>query len=698
MKKKILSMLLIGVMTFGSMVQAIPAAQVGSLGGNEGQADEFKMDTGFQGMVKLDADNFGEEYQEGIDSTGSEAYNSEWDVYSSNYYYNMLSDTEREFWDRLDAMCLGYLTGSTSFTVKATGVKIPCYLTEFVTYTNMSKAQAEKVMMIFKLSNPQYYFLQSYYSIGSYTVSSGRIGLTVYDDFANGAARAETTRQFKGAIDSWVAQINAQPTDLLKEKKAHDMICEKVVYDPGYANPSIPENEFNQVAYSVFFTDSTVCAGYSQAMQILCNAVGIDCTVVTSAEHEWNLVRLDGAWYYVDLTWNDSDGWKKFGYDYVYRYFNRDSNFFLNDPEDVSTGNAVNHITEGFWTPYLPALTYDTGVGRNNVYSEYGNIHTPGGSMQAPVIQISSNGVTISSPSGGDIYYTTDGRRPSASSTRSKRYAGAFPAPTTGTVKAIAVGNGMWDSSVSEMTSRVHTVTFNSMGGSAKGALTVADGGTLSKPKDPTRTGYTFGGWYTNSSCTTAYNFSTPVGNDFTLYAKWNGKKNSVTFNANGGYIDKKSVKTKKKTVTNGKAYGTLPSPKRSNYVFIGWYTKKSGGSKIVSSDKANLAGKRTYYAQWSKIKTTKAAISSVKSTASGKMTVKVKNIRTASGYEIRYSLKSNMSSSKTTATSSTQKTISKLKKGKKYYVQVRMYQKESVSKKKYYGKWSSIKKVTIKK
>ena len=65
------------------------------------------------------------------------------------------------------------------------------------------------------------------------------------------------------------------------------------------------------------------------------------------------------------------------------------------------------------------------------------------------------------------------------------------------------------------------TVTFNSNGGSSVAAQTIADGTKATKPADPSKSGYTFGGWYTDSACTTAYDFNSAVTADLTLYAKW---------------------------------------------------------------------------------------------------------------------------------------------------------------------------------
>lgn len=78
------------------------------------------------------------------------------------------------------------------------------------------------------------------------------------------------------------------------------------------------------------------------------------------------------------------------------------------------------------------------------------------------------------------------------------------------------------------------TVAFNSNGGSACDTKFVATAdGKLVKPVDPTRDGYTFGGWYTDEACTQAYDFSTPVTADLTLYAKWT--ENAVNPGGNGG-------------------------------------------------------------------------------------------------------------------------------------------------------------------
>ena len=71
-------------------------------------------------------------------------------------------------------------------------------------------------------------------------------------------------------------------------------------------------------------------------------------------------------------------------------------------------------------------------------------------------------------------------------------------------------------------------MTFDSNGGSAVTTQTVKESEQATKPTAPTKTGYTFKGWYTDAELTTVYDFNTPVTKDITLYAKWE-KNNSAS-------------------------------------------------------------------------------------------------------------------------------------------------------------------------
>lgn len=76
-------------------------------------------------------------------------------------------------------------------------------------------------------------------------------------------------------------------------------------------------------------------------------------------------------------------------------------------------------------------------------------------------------------------------------------------------------------SSTVEDPEKEYTVTFDTNGGSSVTKQTVVSGDKAVKPADPTKDGYEFAGWYTDSGLTKAYDFSSKVTGSITLYAKW---------------------------------------------------------------------------------------------------------------------------------------------------------------------------------
>lgn len=78
-----------------------------------------------------------------------------------------------------------------------------------------------------------------------------------------------------------------------------------------------------------------------------------------------------------------------------------------------------------------------------------------------------------------------------------------------------------------------YTVTFNSNGGSTVSSQTITEGSKASKPSNPTKSGYTFGGWTLNGQ---TYDFNTPVSGNITLVATWNAKSYTVKVSAVDDY------------------------------------------------------------------------------------------------------------------------------------------------------------------
>ena len=144
-----------------------------------------------------------------------------------------------------------------------------------------------------------------------------------------------------------------------------------------------------------------------------------------------------------------------------------------------------------------------------------------------------------------------------------------------------------------------YTVTLNANGGSVSSkSVTVTEKGTYPELPAPTREGYEFAGWYTAASGgkKVAKGDAIASNSNHTLYAYWNGKEHTITFDANGGTVSQTSKKT-----ALGAAYGELPTAERDGYTFNGWFTAAVGGKRISSDAKYSINGDQTLYAHWFK-------------------------------------------------------------------------------------------------
>lgn len=65
---------------------------------------------------------------------------------------------------------------------------------------------------------------------------------------------------------------------------------------------------YNDGLYAVQMGGATMCYGYADLYQTLCQAVGIDCQIAGGEGHAWNILSIDGKEYYNDPTWNDQSG------------------------------------------------------------------------------------------------------------------------------------------------------------------------------------------------------------------------------------------------------------------------------------------------------------------------------------------------------------------------------------------------------
>ena len=156
------------------------------------------------------------------------------------------------------------------------------------------------------------------------------------------------------------------------------------------------------------------------------------------------------------------------------------------------------------------------------------------------------------------------------------------------------------------------TINLDKQGGSGGTAyVTGTYDSAMPSATAPSRTGYTFAGYYTlpngggtqyydeNMVSVSYWNITT---NPSTLYANWTANTYTLNFDVQNG--DALSPSTQ--SVTYDAAYGTLPTPTRYGFAFKGWYTTPNGGSEtdteVLTSDIYSIDGDQTIYAHWNTI------------------------------------------------------------------------------------------------
>ncbi|MEG0423270.1 MAG: transglutaminase domain-containing protein [Erysipelotrichaceae bacterium] len=132
--------------------------------------------------------------------------------------------------------------------------------------------------------------------------------------------RKQLDQQLKQVSNKIINGIASDASDYDKVKYLYDYIIDHTVYDK--------QSKDNQTILSVFMKGKSVCAGYAKSIQYLCNQMNIDCHYMPGASkvsgfasenngaHAWNMVKMDGNYYYLDATFGDDEE-----NDFRYAYF-----------------------------------------------------------------------------------------------------------------------------------------------------------------------------------------------------------------------------------------------------------------------------------------------------------------------------------------------------------------------------------------
>ena len=154
-----------------------------------------------------------------------------------------------------------------------------------------------------------------------------------------------------------------------------------------------------------------VCSGYAQAVILLLELEGIECEMVTNATHGWVAAKLDGEWYHIDPTWDDTRG-EKPGVETSHNFFVRNDNEFRNAAKNPHTGWSGNISSSEKYTDWYVHdvsgdMLYDEGYW---YYEKNGSIvkNDIGGSSYEMVI--CGNDLKIEYIEDGILSYSENGK------------------------------------------------------------------------------------------------------------------------------------------------------------------------------------------------------------------------------------------------------------------------------------------------
>lgn len=236
-----------------------------------------------------------------------------------------------------------------------------------------------------------------------------------------------------------------------------------------------------------------------------------------------------------------------------------------------------------------------------------------------------------------------------------------------------------------EQVNNSSSVTFDSNGGLEIAGLSVEYNGKIVAPTDITKTGYTFGGWYTdNTTFENLFDFTnTAITRDITLFAKWTINNYTITFDSQGGSV----VNDENTDYNNAIAAPSVPT--KDGYTFGGWY-KEVGCLNEWNFVNNKVSANTTLYAKWivvappsapTSFKATVLSYSSINLTWSA--------VIGANGYEVYRATSSTGTYSLLSKTTYLYYVNTGLTVGKAYYYKIRSYR--NVESTNVYSKWTTV-------
>lgn len=169
---------------------------------------------------------------------------------------------------------------------------------------NISEEELETVLDAYRRDYAHHFWLGNSYGLSKYPQTVA----TVLPGYIWSGEKLEQMKaEFNAASNEILSGITDSMSDYEKELYIHDALAKRITYIGGTTNA--------HNAYGALVEGKSVCEGYAEALQYLLQRVGIQSFLVIGYSynpetekfegHEWNVVKIDGKYYHVDLTWDD---------------------------------------------------------------------------------------------------------------------------------------------------------------------------------------------------------------------------------------------------------------------------------------------------------------------------------------------------------------------------------------------------------
>lgn len=169
----------------------------------------------------------------------------------------------------------------------------------FIPSINITSEELKAVMEAVYNDHPELFWINTSYT---YKYIANNIVVQITLDYNETEENITTAKaNFEAITNKIIMNAKNKNTDYEKELYVHDELLKQIHY-----NSNAP---MNQSAYSAFINGETVCAGYARAFQYIMIQLGIPTYYVSgysNQDHAWNIIKLNGEYYNVDLTWNDT--------------------------------------------------------------------------------------------------------------------------------------------------------------------------------------------------------------------------------------------------------------------------------------------------------------------------------------------------------------------------------------------------------